>query len=405
MRRALWLALVSVAIGTSGCGGASLGEDVGVSFPRSDATGDLDPGERDDTPGDARVKDVPDGEPGDTGPGDDSTDVSAVDPGTGDLADSGDPVTPDAAFDLADLPADSQAIDSATDPAPDSVTDPAPDPATDTALDLAADPAADLLFDAGADLVEDPGADSFLDSGEDISPIEPGLAIAHAIYPHTAKELFVWNGSLTPPMKVGNFTFPDDGLDHRMTDMAIDYDGRLYGVTFGGLYRCRADTARCTNLASFEEEFNGMTIVPAGTILPGAESIVAISSAGGWYRVDVSSGPAVLTHQGDYGSGYTSAGDAYSIAGSGTWAAVNKGMSGSLLVQVDPVTGAVLQDLGSIPGENIWGLAGWYSGKVFAFDSSGTIFLGDSTSAATFKPYLTTSHAWYGAAVSTRDPH
>ena len=80
---------------------------------------------------------------------------------------------------------------------------------------------------------------------------------------------------------------------------------------------------------------------------------------------------------------------------------MNGGVSGTALVQVDPKTGAVLKELGDIPGNSIWGLAGM-GNKVYAFDDDGTIYLGDVTSAASFKSYLKTSIGWWGAAVSTR---
>jgi hypothetical protein len=307
----------------------------------------------------------------------------------------------DAAFDPASdgiVDADEPDVNAEADVYTDPAIDPAPDPVADPAADPLPDPAPDpepVPEVAEEELVVDTAP-------VDTAPVEPGLAKQNAIYPHTSGELFVWNATATPPTKVGDFDFPDDGLDHTMTDMAIDYDGRLYGVTFGGLYRCMADTAKCNNLASFDEYFNGMTIVPEGTIQAAKETIVAISNAGGWYRVEVVGTQAVLTHQGDYGGGYSSAGDAYSIKGVGTWAAVNNGLGGTLLVQVDPVTGGVIKELGTIPGENVYGLAG-YSDKVFAFDSSGTIYQGNTTGAASFQVFLETGYAWYGAAVSTRE--
>ena len=280
-------------------------------------------------------------------------------------------VIEDVHLEVVDVPGALEAV------APDAETEAAGDPATDLAAEAAGDTVVDAVPEKGL--------------------VKPGY-----IYAHTGGELYSWVPSpTTQPKKVGSFLFPNDGLDHTMTDMAIDYDGRLYGVTYEGLYRCDADSAKCENLASFSEQFNGMTIVPAGTIQANVETIVAISNAGGWYRVDVQGTKAVLTHQGDYGSGYSSAGDAYSIEGVGTYAAVNGGGSGTALVQVDPKTGAVLKELGDIPGNSIWGLAGM-GNKVYAFDDDGTIYLGDTTSGSSFKSYLKTDIGWYGAAVSTR---
>jgi hypothetical protein len=301
--------------------------------------------------------------------------------GTGDLAGQADGILFDAGGtdpgrdtrDTADLPA---------------LQDPGPEDAMSETFpsDEGADPGGE---DAGVD------ADS-----PDTAMPETGLAKPGYIYAHTASELYSWLPGPAKPKLVAKFGWPNDGLKHEMTDMAIDHDGRLYGLSYDGLYRCDADTADCTNLAAFDQDFNGMTVVPAGTIQPAVETIVAISNNGGWYRVEVQGTQALLTLMGTYGPGYESAGDAYSIEGVGTFAAVNSGFGGTLLVQVDPKNGKVQKEIATIPGDAIYGLAGM-GNQVFAFDESGQIFRGDVTSSQ-FTAYLTTWQAWYGAAVSTR---
>jgi hypothetical protein len=232
---------------------------------------------------------------------------------------------------------------------------------------------------------------------------ETGLAIMGHLYAHSSDRLYEWVPGPTPPKDLGAFQWPSDGLGHQMTDLAIDYDGRMYGISFDGIYRVNAQTAQCVNLATLSEQFNGLTVVPKGTVQASAETIVAISNAGGWYRVDVQGTKAKLTQLGSYGSGYSSAGDAYSIEGIGTFAAVNSGFGGTMLVKVDPVNGKVLQEMGTIPGDAVYGLAG-LGNKAYAFDASGEVFVGDVTNAAAFTSILPASKgaAWWGAGVTTR---
>jgi hypothetical protein len=261
----------------------------------------------------------------------------------------------------------------------------------------AEDPAADL---AGEEPASD-AADGAVET-ETYVP-ETGLATMGRLYAHSSDRLYEWVPGPAAPKDLGAFQWPSDNLGHQMTDLAIDYDGRMYGISFDGIYRVNAQTAQCLNLATLSEQFNGLTVVPKGTVQASVETIVAISNAGGWYRVDVQGTKAKLTPLGSYGSGYSSAGDAYSIEGIGTFAAVNSGFGGTMLVKVDPVTGKVVKEMGTIPGDAIYGLAG-LGNKAYAFDASGEIYVGDVTNTDTFTSILPASKgaAWWGAGVTTR---
>ncbi len=230
----------------------------------------------------------------------------------------------------------------------------------------------------------------------------PGLAVDGAIYAHTSSALYKFDPTAQTVETVGTFLFPNSG--QQMTDIAIDYEGRLFGVSFTNLYRCSAKTAECIHLGSLPASFNGMTIVPVGTLEPGVESMIGIGNSGSWNRITVVGNQATITQLGSYGAGYSSAGDAYSIEGIGTFAAVNKSGQGSTwLVRVDPAVGTVVEEVGAMTGySQIFGLAS--DGETaYAFDAGGTILALDPlTGISTVALPAGQGKSWWGAGVTTR---
>lgn len=235
-----------------------------------------------------------------------------------------------------------------------------------------------------------------------LDPSWPGLAIGGAIYAHTSSSLYQYDPQQSVVSTVGVFSFPNGGQS--MTDIAIDYEGHIFGVSFGNLYRCSAVTAECIHLGGLPSSFNGMTILPVGTLDPGQESMIGIGNSGSWNEITVLGNQATITQLGSYGAGYTSAGDAYSIEGIGTFAAVNKvGSSSTYLVKVDPVVGTVMEEIGPMTGyTQIYGLAS--DGETaFAFDASGAILALDvDTGNTTVALPAGQGKSWWGAGVTTR---
>jgi hypothetical protein len=208
----------------------------------------------------------------------------------------------------------------------------------------------------------------------------------------------VKNYAITP---VGQFNF--GAFFGSMTDLAIDQYGVLYGVTFGDLFACDADTAVCYHLATLPQSFNGLTMVPPGVLDPVLDVLIGIAITGDWYKITLSgSGTATLTNLGKYGTPYSSSGDAFSIENVGTFAAVDKGGQASdVIVSVDPKTGAVLSEIGPVTGYTaLYGLAGW-EGVVFGFDETGAVLKIDTTTGQA-SVITTTSNFWWGAGVATR---
>ena len=232
----------------------------------------------------------------------------------------------------------------------------------------------------------------------------PGTVVADAVYAHTKDALYVMNVKTYQLDKVGDFQWTDDGGNHLVTDIGVDRYGVLYAVTFEDVYICSPVNAGCLWVGSQPEGefyFNGLTLVPQGFLDPYADTLVAISDDGGWYRLTLEGGQFSALKLGEYGAPYTSAGDAYSIDGVGTFAAVHKaGAAQDYLVQVNPSNGKVMAEIGPFgPYTGIFGLAGW-AAKAFAFDKEGDVILVDTATGQT-QVLHESGLSWWGAGVRT----
>jgi len=232
---------------------------------------------------------------------------------------------------------------------------------------------------------------------------QPGTAASNTVYAHSSSALYTMHVETYDINEVGSFQWPADGGGHQMTDIAIDRYGVLYGLTFDRAYICNPLSAECFLFATLPEEFNGMTLVPAGTIDPEKDAIIGISNTGGWYHLQLSGGALNPVLVGMYGGTYQSSGDAFSIEEVGTYASttlVDWMTDEDKIVVVDPTTGAVTSEITTVTGyTRIWGLAGWHE-KIFAFDETGDVLLVDpSDGAVTLLD--ATGIMWWGAGVRT----
>ncbi len=303
--------------------------------------------------------------------------------------------------------ADGDGVGDACDPLTDSDGDGVGDEEDNCPQDPNADQADaddDGVGDA-CDPVNDSDGDGIPDDSDPFpnDPAKPGVALNGTIYAHTSKTLFTVNTKTYAVTQVGPFSWPLDGGGHMMTDIAIDQYGVFYGITFDRLYLCHPQTAKCETLGVLPQSFNGLTIVPPGTVEPDKEVLIGAANSGAWYRLDldVDTGVVMGTKLGAYGPGYSSSGDAYAILGLGTYAAVNKSGAGSdILAKVDPTTGTILADIGPIKSAtknytSVYGIAGW-TGRAYAFDSSGDVVLIEISTGEVMK-IADTNNTWWGA--------
>lgn len=252
--------------------------------------------------------------------------------------------------------------------------------------------------------------DSALDATDALDP--PGSGEA-AVYAHSASVLYRLDVDKLDLAEIGPFVTDTGTAVSDMTDIAIDKDGVMYGMTFDVLYRInyKPGPPKCTRLATLGKQFNGLTFVPAGTVDPKKEILIGVSNDGEWFRVDVVGSAASLIKLGAYGGGHTSSGDVVGIIGDAVYATTKTdgafGSGDDHVVMVDPKTGAVLKDIGATGiggfGAGLWGV-GYWGGVMYGFSSDGSLYKIDlKTAKATEVPLAKKPPGgFWGAGVTTR---
>ena len=232
-----------------------------------------------------------------------------------------------------------------------------------------------------------------------------------AVYAHSSTTLYKLDPTTLAITVLGDFKDAAGGAPiSQVTDIALDKDGVMFGVTFSDLYKIdyKGGPPRCTHLATLSTSFNGLTFVPAGMIDPAAETLIGNANDGGWWRIDVKAGAssATLTQLGSYGGGFLSSGDSVGIIGDTVYATVNQSTLGiDHVIVVDPKTGAMKKDLGSTGVSGLYGV-GYWGGTMYGFASSGSLYSIDLTTAKATEIPLADKPAggWWGAGVTTSAP-
>jgi len=221
---------------------------------------------------------------------------------------------------------------------------------------------------SGDDATDLGGGDAGMLSGDatashDAQPPPPPVAI---VYGHSADTLY----RLDPNTKQVAVVGPFQGCT-QVIDIAIDANSNAYVTTFDGFYKLDLKTASCTLVASGSSYPNSLSFVPEGTLDPNQEALVGYVGSQ-YVRIDTATG--AVTNVGQLTGGYQSSGDIVSVIGGGTFLTVN-GTSGcgDCLLQVDPKTGDIVQNYGSVNHGSVFGLAFW-AGTVYGFDNAGQVF-------------------------------
>lgn len=199
---------------------------------------------------------------------------------------------------------------------------------------------------------------------------------------------------------IGPFGWPNG--DDMMTDIAVDKDDNVYGISWGAVYKVDRDTAQCTYLAALDgQSFNGLSFLPEGAIDQNDnEVLVATGLAGALYSIDVNTGESALI--GDMGGNFESSGDIVSVIGFGTAATVKNGSTNDYLARIDPNTG-IATSIGTTGLPDIWGV-GFWKNKVFGFVATNQFVLIDIDTGAA--EYISTGpENWTGAGVRTTAPY
>lgn len=234
------------------------------------------------------------------------------------------------------------------------------------------------------------------------------------VFAHSGGTLYRMNEATLAAVPIGPMT----GLGTQsLTDLAIDKDDRMIGITLDKLYSIDATTGAATlirDLSGDGRNLTSLSFVPVSDDPASEDILVAANSFGEVFEIDPDTGSA--TQIGDYGTGalgdIRSSGDLFGVRGVGIFATVDVGDgtpgSPDFLAKLDPANGwkATLRpnDTGfdKIFGVGYWG--GIIYGFVDAGDADGgkMIQIDPGTGAATL---LSSSDVrWFGAGVATDAP-
>lgn len=221
------------------------------------------------------------------------------------------------------------------------------------------------------------------------------------VYAHTATTLYKVDPDTLSVTKVADFNWGSVGSD-QMTDIAIDKNGQMIGVSFTRVFRVDPSNASTQLLSSsLARSFNGLSFVPADQLgMTGEDVLIGTENLSGKvFRLDPMNGNA--TEVGDMGAAYRSSGDLVGIAGFGTVQTVT-GTSGDTLARLATGTFAASPIGGGTGFSKVWGVA-FFKSKVYGFTEDGAFVLIDpNTGAATM--VSNSGIAWWGAAVTTLAP-
>lgn len=186
----------------------------------------------------------------------------------------------------------------------------------------------------------------------------------YEVYGHSAAELY----KLDPQTHEVTVIGPFNGCS-QVIDIALDKDSNMVGTTEFGLYRIDRNTAFCTLIANGDYP-NSLSFVPAGTVDPNEEALVGYFGSE-YVRIDLNTG--AKSHVGMLSSGYWSSGDITSVKGGGTYVTVKTDVCNDCILEVNPATGDLITDYGSIGHMDVFGLTFW-GGKSYGFSNSGELF-------------------------------
>lgn len=228
-----------------------------------------------------------------------------------------------------------------------------------------------------------------------------GPSTVSEVFAHSPTQLYKLDPTTKAITVVGTIDCGDSVID-----IALDKNGLMYGTTYSSLVKIDKTTAKCTIVANGSYP-NSLSFVPAGTVDPSVEALVGYNGAS-YVRIDPQSGS--VTTVGQLSKGYASSGDIVSVIGGGTYLTVNGGPSfcGDCLVEVNPKTGDVVKEWGSVGHPSVFGLAFW-AGSAYGFDDGGEVFQIDfGASTVTTKPIAVPNPPpglkFYGAGSTTAAP-
>lgn len=204
------------------------------------------------------------------------------------------------------------------------------------------------------------------DFGTEPPPDAPDLPEVHEVFGQSATTLYKLEPATKAVTVVGDFK----GCE-RIIDIALDEKSTLYAVSDHTLYTVDKNTAVCTELHSGDYP-NSLSFVPKGTLDANEEALVGYDG-GDYVRIDVKDGSRRVV--GKLGGNLVSSGDIASVKGGKTFLTVKGGSCNAFdcLVEIDPATGKMLKNWGSVEHKKVFGLSFW-GGNVYGFNEEGKLF-------------------------------
>ena len=245
---------------------------------------------------------------------------------------------------------------------------------------------------------QDPNGNQPDGGSPNIRPDGAPPALEAAVYAHSSTQLYRVDPETLEVSLVGNFQWPL--VADEMTDIALDKDGNMTGISFSRVYSVDKDTAECTYLSDLITQFNGLSWVPANSPDPNAPEIL-VGAANNGQVVEINPGTGAQTTIGAYGGLWGSSGDMVAVRDFGILATVTDGIGTDRLASIDPTTwqATIIGDTGV---GQIWGL-GFWKNQVYGFtDTRQFVLIDVNTGVAT--PVETGAVNWWGAGVTTSAP-
>jgi hypothetical protein len=243
-------------------------------------------------------------------------------------------------------------------------------------------------------------------------PDAPPIVDPSRVYAHSGQNLYQMNSATLATTNLATFS----GLGNQsLTDLAVDKNDRMLGITLDKLYEIDIATGAATLIRDLSQDADNVTslsFVPADLNDPAsADILVTANSFGEVFEIDPSTGSVTMI--GNYGSvaqgQVRSSGDLFGVRGVGIFATVDVGDNGGndYLARIDPVTWAATP-LGTGTGfDKIFGV-GFWGGKIYGFVDLGAsnggqmIEIDQNTGAGTL--LSASSIRWFGAGVATDAP-
>jgi hypothetical protein len=233
-----------------------------------------------------------------------------------------------------------------------------------------------------------------------------GLGSASLVYAHTGNTLYRVDSTSLSVVEVG----PLNGIGtESLTDIAIDKNQQMVGITLDKLYSINSSTGSATLIKDLSQSATGFTslsYIPTDLTDPNSTDIlVTANNEGAVYQIDPTMGTATMI--GSYGSDamgkIVSSGDLIGVRDLGIYATVDVGeQTNDYLAKIDPATWQA-SPIGTGTGfDQIFGL-GYWAGTVYGFTSKGDMITIDINTGVGTK-VMSGSQAWYGAGVTTDAP-